>query len=259
MPILYRDIPHTYEDSSTGDKYMSGTTFLKRYACDKDWDAIRTKYANKYNKQQKKETGVDPKTDSAYWEAEWKRLSDIACEKGTKLHLQLEHSVMDQYPDLPKYLSPEGPGEEEKLSLDTLKLGTGLYPELIVWNNKAMIAGQADLVKVKDGVVFLMDYKSNAKIDIEPYVRWDGTFDRMKAPINHIPDTKGEGYFLQLNLYMYMILKHNPKLSMGDMIIRHFHFDEDDKPTHYTDIKCPDYQKEIKDLINHRADELLFE
>lgn len=259
MSILFNDTNHTYINIDSGSKYTSGTTFLSMFQEKKDWDIIATKFAKKHNKKVKKETGVDPKTDGDYWRAEWKKREDEACVKGTNLHFQLEKAVMDQYPDLEKYPSPTGKTEDEKLSLSTLKLEPGVYPELIVWNNKAMVAGQADLVIVKNNKVFLLDYKTNKKIDIKPYVRWDGSFDRFKRPISHIPDTTGEKYFLQLNLYMYMILKHNPKLNMGPMVLRHFQFDEDDKPTGYTDIECPNYQEEIKDMINQRADELLFE
>jgi len=259
MSVIYRDGPHTYEDTDTKVPYMSGTRFLELFDAEKDWEVIRENFAKKHNKKVKNETGVDPKTDSEYWKEEWKRLGDEACVKGTKYHLEQENLVLngELYSEETVHPAIEGEGDI-KYSFDTLTLEEGVYPELIVWSNKARVAGQADLVIVKDGFVHVSDYKTNKKIDIAPYVRWDGTFDRKKQPISHVPCTKGEGYFLQLNLYMNFILKHNPTLQKGKMTINHAILDENGKAIETIDIDVPDYQDEIEKLVEWRSEELMF-
>jgi hypothetical protein len=161
--ILYKDIPHTYEHKETGTSYMSGTKFLGLFQQEKDWDAIAAKFAKKHNKKVKEETGVNPKTDGPYWRAEWKKRADIACERGTKFHLEQEEKVMSMYKGMDKIVCPTDEKDPTiKYSLSTLKLKDGVYPELIVWNNKAMIAGQADLVIIKNNTISVLDYKGLA-------------------------------------------------------------------------------------------------
>ncbi len=247
--ILYRDIPHTYEEVGTGKKFTSATTFLKQFETQIDWADKAEKYSKKYNREQKKLTGENPKTDGAYWQAVWKAKADAACAKGTKYHEAQERKTLESESHLP--IVPSLLENDEKFSPETLKLQDGIYPELIVWINSVGIAGQADLVTIEDGMIKILDYKTNAKLTAEPYIRWDGSFDRFSAPINHVPYTTMHKYYLQLNLYAYAIKLHNPNLSVGEMTIRHVSFDENDEPNGHTDHIVPNMQDEIKDILNY--------
>ena len=51
----------------------------------------------------------------------------------------------------------------------------------------------------------------------------------MGHPVNNLDDCNFYHYALQLSIYMYMMLKHNPKLQPGKMYIHHVKFEEEDK------------------------------
>ena len=49
----------------------------------------------------------------------------------------------------------------------------------------------------------------------------------MLDPINHLDDCNFNHYALQLSIYMYIILKHNPKLKPGRIFIHHVTFEQE--------------------------------
>jgi hypothetical protein len=110
-------------------------------------------------------------------------------------------------------------------------LSEGIYPEHMVYLKSAGICGQSDLVEVANGQVHILDYKTNKKIETESYVNWEGLSKKMTGPVSHLDDCNLNHYNLQLSIYMYMILKHNPNLVAGNVIIHHITFEntgEDD-------------------------------
>jgi hypothetical protein len=106
------------------------------------------------------------------------------------------------------------------------KLKDGIYPEHMVYLKSAGICGQSDLVEVVDGKVHITDYKTNKEIKLEGFTNWEGVSQKMASPINHLDDCNFNHYALQLSMYMFIILKHNPKLSAGSIVIHHILFEE---------------------------------
>lgn len=247
--ILYKDDEHSYTHEETGVRYTSATSLIKQFEPDKDWDAIAAKYAIKHNTLVEKETGVNPGTTGDYWREQWKNKADKATDKGSKFHNRQEEKVLEMYKGLEKFPSPVVNNEKRSRPL---KLEEGVYPELLIYNETAKIAGQADLVIIKDNKINILDYKTNKEIDTQPYVRRDGSFDTFKSPISHLPYTTANKYYLQLNLYAFMLKRHNPNLEIGEMVIRHIKFDEEDenKAIGHVDMQVPKMQLEIKMLIN---------
>jgi hypothetical protein len=47
----------------------------------------------------------------------------------------------------------------------------------------------------------------------------------MASPLTHLDDCNLNHYTLQLSLYLYIILKHNPRLKPGNLIIHHILFE----------------------------------
>jgi len=45
-------------------------------------------------------------------------------------------------------------------------------------------------------------------------------------PVHHLDDCHINHYALQLSIYMYIILKHNPKLKPGNIFIHHVVFEQ---------------------------------
>lgn len=106
------------------------------------------------------------------------------------------------------------------------KLVEGIYPEHMVYLKSAGICGQSDLVQVYDGKVYITDYKTNKEIKTEGFTNWEGITSKMSGPVAHLDDCNLQHYTLQLSIYMYIILKHNPKLKPGKLTIHHIQFEE---------------------------------
>jgi hypothetical protein len=70
-------------------------------------------------------------------------------------------------------------------------------------------------------------------------------------PIAHLDDCNFNHYALQLSFYMYIIIKHNPKLKPGNLNIHHIIFEEEDTDLHGNPIaKLDEHQNPIvKDVI----------
>ena len=96
----------------------------------------------------------------------------------------------------------------------------------MVYLKSASICGQADRVEVVNGFVNVYDYKTNKEIKVESYINWEGVSDKMLDPLSHLDDCNLNHYNIQLSLYMYIILKHNPRLKPGKLIIEHIKFKE---------------------------------
>ena len=54
----------------------------------------------------------------------------------------------------------------------------------------------------------------------------------LNGPVSHIEDCNLMHYNLQLSLYMYMIIKHNPKLKPGKLILQHVIFEKEGDDSH---------------------------
>jgi hypothetical protein len=96
----------------------------------------------------------------------------------------------------------------------------------MMYLKSAGLCGQADRVEVINGYVNIYDYKTNKEIKTQSYVNWEGISDTMLPPVNNLGDCNLNHYALQLSFYMYMIIKHNPRLKPGRMIIEHILFKE---------------------------------
>jgi hypothetical protein len=118
-------------------------------------------------------------------------------------------------------------------------------------------------VEVIKGTVNIYDYKTNKEIKTESYVNWEGVSDRMLAPLNHLDDCNLNHYALQLSLYMYMIIKHNPKLKPGKMIIEHIVFEEagkdayDNRVVLYDELGEPLVNKIVEYNVPYLKDEVI--
>ena len=106
------------------------------------------------------------------------------------------------------------------------KLKDGIYPEHMVYLKSAGICGQSDLVEVVNNTVHITDYKTNKEIKVEGYTNWEGISQKMSPPLSHLDDCHLNHYAIQLSMYMYIILKHNPKLKPGSLTIHHILFEE---------------------------------
>ena len=73
----------------------------------------------------------------------------------------------------------------------------------------------------------------------------------MAAPVSHLDDCNLMHYSLQLSMYMFIILKHNPKLRAGTLTINHVLFEELDKDKFGNPITALDSNGDpiVKDVV----------
>jgi hypothetical protein len=223
MSIAFKADDHSYVsiDGEAID-WVSVTTLVSHFK--KPFDA--KKVAERVSKSKKsKWYGIEPKVIQEIWNGESTRSTTL----GTWYHNQREAdlcslSSMERDGVTIPVFSPVEVKEGLKIA-PAQKLEPGVYPEHMVYLKSAGLCGQSDLVEVVNGKVNITDYKTNKKIDMESYVNWEGMPDKMLPPVDNLDDCHFYHYALQLSIYMYIILKHNPKLKPGRIFIHHVMFE----------------------------------
>ena len=212
---------HKYR-SEDGADWLSVTSFISNFKQPFDADGIAKKCST--NKKSKW-YGMTPEEIKEAWKSEANRATTL----GTWYHNQREADIcgienMERYGHTVPIFKPiEVDGIKHS---PNQKLKDGIYPEHMVYLRSAGICGQSDLVEVINGVVHITDYKTNKEIKVEGFTNWEGVTQKMSPPVSHLDDCHLNHYALQLSLYMYIILKHNPKLTAGSLTIHHILFEE---------------------------------
>ncbi len=238
---VFKEEGHSYINHKTGEQYISVTTLLHKFVPEKDWQEIATKYSKK--------NGKTPE----YWIAEWKKINEEACEKGTAYHLVKQNEDLSQEIHIIK--GRKLPlGEDTKSIEDLYQLKDGVYTELLIWNNFLGIAGQSDKVIIEtiNGVryVDIIDYKTNKEIKDYNYIDRDGKKvinESLIYPLNKYCNSNYWIYQLQLNLYGWLLEQFGFTLRGGEFIhvtdnnksyeLLNLQSDIDQLVTHYTNAK----------------------
>jgi len=223
MSTIFNAADHSYKSIEADDiNWISVTSLVSQFK--KPFDA--KSIAERVTKSKRsKWFGIPPKKILEIWENEANRATTL----GTYYHNQREADLCSL-----ASLEKDGvtiPGIAPVPELEGLKqaplqkLDPGVYPEHMVFLKSAGICGQSDLVEVVNDQVFIIDYKTNKEIKTESYVNWEGISEKLQFPVNNLDDCHFNHYALQLSIYMYIILKHNPKLKPGKMFIHHVQFE----------------------------------
>jgi len=228
MSIFFNAIDHSYKSLTTEPEitWYSVTTVVS--SLKKSFDAKKT--AQKVSKNTKsKWYGIEPKIIEEIWANEAKRAVNL----GTWYHNQREAdlcslSSIEREGTIVPIFAPL-PLKDGIKYAPSQKLEPGVYPEHMVYLKSAGICGQSDLVEVVNGRVNIIDYKTNKEIKMESFKDWEGISEKMLHPISNLDDCNFNHYSLQLSIYMYMILKHNPKLLPGTIYIHHIVFETEGK------------------------------
>lgn len=176
---------------------------------------------------------VDPKEADKEIKAvlkDWKHKKDTSIIKGNNYHdFKEKQSIEMGYVINPftniKFNTVESTIVEikkgieyRKPAFDSLKdLQDGYHPELILWNNKYKLAGQADRIFVEtiNGLKYVSvdDFKTNGKINLtNGYWKHDKETGKksfvgsyMLAPVDHLQDCNYNHYRLQISTYAWML------------------------------------------------------
>ena len=184
---------------------------------------------------------------------EWAETNRIACERGTKIHAQLENSFYNAGSNITlKKFGIGGKFKCEK-NYNELDMEYGLYPEyLIYYDNSKLnlhIAGQIDLIVKSGNDIYIIDHKTNAKIDLKGFYNSAlRTTDKMKFPLTDLDECNYNHYQLQLSMYAWMLQKINPNFVIKDLILNHY--DHSGKNTLY---HCTYLKEDVEKLLKHYA------
>lgn len=228
MSIVFNADEHSYKSINSSDNisWISVTTLISHLKKSFDAKKVSEQVSKKKNS---KWFGLEPATIQKIWKSE----ADRAINLGTYYHNQREAdlcslaSIERDGITVPVY-KPVDLVDGAKFA-PSQKLDPGVYPEHMVYLKSAGLCGQSDLVEVVNGRVNIIDYKTNKEIKTESYKNWDGVSEKMKEPVETLDDCNYNHYALQLSLYMYIILKHNPKLQPGKIFVHHIKFEEENK------------------------------
>ena len=182
---------------------------------------------------------------------EWDNENRKSCDRGTKIHADLENSFYVKKKDIDisrfeiggKFVCDKG--------RTTLDLENGIYPEYLISrvseDGKLRIAGQIDLLVKKGNKLIIGDFKTNKKIETKSFFNQRTKQSvKMKFPLNNLDDTNYWHYCLQLSTYAWMLQKYNPEFEIEDLVM--IHFDHEDKMTVY---HLPYLKEEVVRMLNH--------
>ena len=222
--LIFTPEDHKYRSIDVTDltDWLSVTSFIGNFKQPFNADKIAEKSAKS---KKSKWYGMTPEEIKAAWKAEALRATTL----GTWYHNCREADIceltdMERHgKTIPVFKPIEKDGCKYSPSQ---KLTDGIYPEHLVYLKSAGLCGQSDLVEVIDGEVHITDYKTNKEIKTEGFTNWEGMVTKMMSPVSHLDDCNLMHYALQLSMYMYIILKHNPRLKPGKLTLHHIIFEE---------------------------------
>ena len=184
---------------------------------------------------------------------EWQEINKKSCERGTKIHSQLENQFYKAGSNITLKKFGIGGKFECKKDYSDLDLEYGLYPEyLIYYDNPKIdlhIAGQIDLIVKNGNDIWIIDHKSNKKIDLKgfynPSIR---TTDKMLYPLTHLDECNFNHYQLQLSTYAWMLQKLRPEFVIKGLMLNHY--DHDGNNTIYP---CSYLKDDVEKMLKHFA------
>ena len=280
--VAFENESHTYWNVNDNEKYVSVTTLIHRYTQEFDknfWSAYKAleKLIPKESWVIEKKSLLNSKKfDQSILEVynisendfnkiqqdildSWDEENRKSCERGTKIHEEIEHSFYNNPHNISLKKFGLGGKFECKKDYSELDLEYGVYPEYLIYRESddgiLRIAGQVDLIVKSGNEITIIDHKTNKKIDQK------SGFDsvskanfKMKYPLNNLMDCNFYHYTLQLSTYAWMLQKINPNFIIKDLILNHY--DHNGNNTLY---HCDYLKKDVERMLYHYKKELILE
>ena len=189
----------------------------------------------------------------------WAEENRKSCERGTKIHAQLEAEFYQGGKNVELKKFGLGGKFECKKDYTELDLEYGVYPEYLIYRESEdgilRIAGQVDLIIKSGNNIVIVDHKSNKKIDLKSgYNTQTKSTSKMKYPLNNLDDANFYHYTLQLSTYAWMLQKINPNFVIKDLILNHY--DHNGNNTLY---HCDYLKKDVERMLYHYKKEIILE
>ena len=184
---------------------------------------------------------------------EWAETNRIACERGTKIHAQLENSFYNAKTKKKKKKFGIAGKFECRKDYNELDLEYGVYPEYLIYydnpNIDLHIAGQIDLIVKNGNNIVIIDHKSNKKIDLKGFYNSSTrSTDKMLYPLTNLDECNFNHYQLQLSTYAWMLQKINPDFVIKDLILNHYDHEGNNALYH-----CSYLKDEVEKMLKHFA------
>lgn len=281
--ICFNNESHTYFDiNNPSDKYISVTTLIHSFTqpFDKDfWSAYKSleKLIPKESWAIEKKSLLNTKRfDKSILEVynidendfnrtqqeildSWDEENRKSCERGTKIHSELENSFYKNPKGITLQKFGIGGTFECKKDYSDLDLEYGVYPEYLIYrispDNILKLAGQVDLIVKNGNEITICDWKTNKKIDLKSGFNVSTKSSaKMKYPLNTLDDCNFNHYQLQLSTYAWMLQRLNPDFIIKDLII--VHFDHNNEQTIY---HCDYLKAEVERMLVYYKKQLISE
>lgn len=248
--VAFNEDKHVYWNVNDNVRYVSVTTLIERFCqpYDKDfWSAYKAleKLLPKSDWEIEKKSllktkkfhpeiltmyGIDENDFNKAQQDildEWDETNRQSCERGTKIHAELEKSFYKAGKNC--NLSKFGIGGKFECRKDytDLDLPYGVYPEYLIYRDSPdgvlHIAGQIDLIVKNGNEITIIDHKTNKKLDFKSYFdRETKSSIKMKYPLNNLDDCNFNHYQIQLSTYAWMLQKLNPNFVIKRLILNYY-------------------------------------
>lgn len=280
--LAFNEENHLYWNVNDNEKYISVTTLIHRFTNEFDkefWSAYKAleKLLSKdsWNIEKKSLLNTkkfDKEILNLYNISEndfnreqqsildaWDEENRNSCERGTKIHADLENSFYKAGKNVSLQRFGIGGKFECKKDYSKLDLEYGVYPEYLISRTSddgiLKIAGQVDLIVKSGNEITICDWKTNKKIEQKSFFNTKTkSSTKMKYPLNTLDDVNFYHYTLQLSTYAWMLQKINPNFIIKDLIL--VHFDHQGNQTIY---HCDYLKDEVERMLYFYKKEVISE
>ena len=203
--LFFEEEGHKYNDTM-GNEYLSVTTLIHDYYNHFDADYWAHKKAREQGKSEKA------------IKAEWERIKNEACARGTKTHNGIEDAIKD----VSKFKEATNNKYSEIYRVFEFYINKGytIYSEIGAYLMDYLISGTIDIFCYRPTDFVILDWKTNRdglKFEAGYYKKDKSTIPnqltdewvhqhnkKMLPPVAHLADCNGMHYSLQLSMYAIM-------------------------------------------------------
>ena len=180
--------PAKHKYTYHGDTFQSVTQFIGQFH-----KPFESEY---WSKKKAEDTGVDQQDILK----EWKRLNDYANEIGTETHLWIEDYYNKTWREIPTNQDLlHRITKFNKIYSTHLHKLEPLAFEVRVFSPKWKKAGMIDSLFIKDGKIYLLDWKTNKEFRTDDHPK--GTYEKLLSPFDGHWKNHHNEYSIQLSMY----------------------------------------------------------